>query len=95
MDANPNAPAFPPMHDPRSHEFGLTKRELIAALAMQGFLSNPHVAEKYKGHIHVDVVSMIALRAVEYTDALLAELSKPTLTPAQLAEGDYTSRMGS
>lgn len=43
---------------------GLTKRELYAAMAMQGQIGEPKFAEA------------IARRAVIYADALLAELAK-------------------
>jgi hypothetical protein len=33
-----NPPAFPPMHDPNTHEFGMTLRDYFAAKALQGFL---------------------------------------------------------
>jgi hypothetical protein len=36
-----NPPAFPPMHDPNTHEFGMTLRDYFAAKAMQGLLSDP------------------------------------------------------
>lgn len=42
---------------------GLTKRELIAAMAMQGFAANPQGND-------------IARAAVRWADALLAELAK-------------------
>ena len=32
-------PAFPPMHDPNTHEFGMTLRDYFAAKAMQGYIS--------------------------------------------------------
>jgi hypothetical protein len=35
-----NPPAFPPMHDPNTHEFGMTLRDYFAAKAMQGFMAN-------------------------------------------------------
>lgn len=48
----------------------LTKRELFAAMAMQGIMSNPQGWEMS----NTDVASM----AVELSDALIAELSKGT-----------------
>lgn len=38
-----NPPAFPPMHDPNTHEFGMTLRDYFAAQAMQGFLATVKV----------------------------------------------------
>ena len=46
---------------------GLTKRELFAAMAMQGMLSRP-------GLVICDVI--VAAACVESADALLAELAK-------------------
>jgi hypothetical protein len=57
---------------------GLSKRELIAAMAMQGLLScydaqvdMQHSDPRYNGHNFKEVV---AVNAVEFTDALLKEL---------------------
>jgi hypothetical protein len=47
---------------------GLTKRELLAALAMQGMLRGEYDA----------AYGVIAVRACEAADALLAELAKET-----------------
>jgi|APGre2960657404_1045060.scaffolds.fasta_scaffold421138_2 ribosomal protein L16 Arg81 hydroxylase len=35
-----NPPAFPPMHDPNTHEFGMTLRDYFAAKAMQAYSSD-------------------------------------------------------
>ena len=34
-----NPPAFPPMHDPNTHEFGMTLRDYFAAKAMQAVIT--------------------------------------------------------
>jgi hypothetical protein len=34
-----NQPAFPPMHDPNTHEFGMTLRDYFAAKAMQAVIT--------------------------------------------------------
>lgn len=48
---------------------GLTKRELFAAMAMQGMLSSwPADSKFYPEHT--------AQRAIEFADALIAELAK-------------------
>ena len=65
---------------------GLTKREYFAGLAMQGMLAN--IDQSY-GEPNVNAASMefalkrqqqlindVAIKAVEYSDALLAELDK-------------------
>ena len=49
---------------------GLTKRELFAAMAMQGIASNPNAAT-------TEGPDVVAGAAVEAADALLAELAKP------------------
>lgn len=46
---------------------GLTKRELFAAMAMQGFAADPKVAAPAAG---------VAQLAVKWADALLTELEK-------------------
>lgn len=66
-----NAPAFatPSVELPECIEpgqIGLTKRELFAAMAMQGMLADGAV----------DIASTLAKLSVAYADALLAELSK-------------------
>ena len=52
-------------------EPGLTKRELFAAMAMQGMLSNPAICDMTSGE-----ASQVALWANQCADALLAELAK-------------------
>jgi hypothetical protein len=42
-----NPPAFPPMHDPNTHEFGMTLRDYMAAKAMQGLM-----AGRWKSDMH-------------------------------------------
>ena len=61
-------PAFP-IHGPL-FATGLTKRELFAAMAMQGIASNPNAAI-------IEGPDVVAGAAVEAADALLAELAKP------------------
>lgn len=85
---NSEQPAFPHMvieTDPidgstiRNIEFdGLTKREYFAAMAMQGLLSNGAIREIYSGNNGCAVPSGIAQLSLDYSDALLAELEKPT-----------------
>ena len=50
---------------------GLTKRELFAAMAMQGLAAVPLQGESPSGAVKSDVE-----RAVKYADALIAELAK-------------------
>lgn len=49
---------------------GLTKREYFAAMAMQGW-----IACQYDGFTGDE--NAVALKAVKYADAVLAELDKP------------------
>jgi len=51
-------------------EFGLTKRELFAAMAMQGILENRAYYERSLGGKSVEGY------AVHYADRLIAELNK-------------------
>ena len=51
-------------------EGGLTKRELFAAMAMQGELASDD------GAFYLDNESLLASRSVRYADALIAELNK-------------------
>lgn len=67
-----NQPAHPfaEHNDDGSHYYdhaGLTKRELIAAMAMQGFASDPNCTGN---------VQSVAECAVKWADCLLAELAK-------------------
>ena len=65
---NDNAPAYPGLG--YLAPSGLTKRELFAAMAMQGIASNPNAAT-------IEGPDVVAGAAVEAADALLAELAKP------------------
>ena len=70
---NGNEPAFamPPVHSVElgmmlSHgNLGLTKRELLAARAMQGMVGDNNLSTE-----------IVAAWSVQYADALLAELAK-------------------
>jgi hypothetical protein len=59
--------AYPSHPDQYLPEFGLSKREKIAAMALQGLLANPN--------LHAGQES-IEWWAVKHADALLKELSK-------------------
>jgi len=60
---NPDHAVYPLVEVPLT--IGLTKRELFAAMAMQGMLSSPEV--RYKN---------ISIDSVEIADALIKELNK-------------------
>ena len=61
-------------------EWGLTKRELFAAMAMQGMLAQ--VDAESSPHTWDVVPETAAAGAVRCADALLAELAKPQeITP--------------
>jgi hypothetical protein len=70
---NTEQPAFPPIHDPNTHAFGLTKREYFAAMAMQGLLSLPFEGMAFEQSEHG---AATARKALKHADALLAELEK-------------------
>lgn len=64
------------------HSFGLSKRELIAALALQGLLSTE---EEYL--LRPDECDRVAQRAVHFADALIHQLNEivdPTSVPPRL-----------
>lgn len=65
----PNPWDFFATRKPRLASDGLTKRELFAAMAMQGLLSDPNYNE---------TPTRMAASCVRAADALIAELSKPT-----------------
>lgn len=52
----------------------LTKRELFAAMAMQGMAANP--ADNYLAEVDGKIVNVTSKYAVEYADTLIAELNK-------------------
>ncbi|WP_440984946.1 hypothetical protein ACQHIH_16170 [Xanthomonas sontii] len=54
----------------------LTKRELIAAMAMQGWISAAPMLNGDNARGTFEHGSRIAIAAVNYADALLAELDK-------------------
>lgn len=70
---NSSESAFPyvavPYQSEHTNNPGLTKRELIAAMAMQGLLAN-------MGSQDNALTTNIARWAVDYADALLIELEK-------------------
>lgn len=70
MSAYGNHPAFP-NESASGRYFGLTKRELFAAMALQGILAN----QKYDPPRRQKLSGM-AIDAVAAADALIAELAK-------------------
>lgn len=62
---NSEAQAFPVAWGSAPPILGMTKREYFAAMAMQGMTSNNSIT-----------VETVAAWAVQYADALLAELGK-------------------
>lgn len=72
---NREAPAYP-VHADTISGIGLTKRELIAAMALQGILSNHWRLNDYKNNIDAMGAEMAGKQAVLYADALLIELEK-------------------
>lgn len=77
MSAYGNHPAFP-NESAAGRYFGLTKRELIAAMAMQGMDLGPHSyspADLERKQPEKDA-EKVAMAAVRIADALIAELAK-------------------
>ena len=54
-----NTPAFPPMHDPNTHEFGMTLRDYFAAKAMQAVLASKS-AEEYTDQDIAKIAYMVS-----------------------------------
>lgn len=75
MSKNQNQSAYPITTERYEPEFGLTKRELFAAMALQGLLANPHTFAA-SSIMLTDGVSLADV-AVNQADELLAELGKP------------------
>jgi hypothetical protein len=67
----------PNLHDDENFN-GLTKREHFAAMAMQGFLSNPWQAKTLDelGESSRQQMQTVAQASLAMADALLAELEK-------------------
>lgn len=91
---NPNDPAFSMAAGPlltedgitrpiHPEEYGLTKREWFAGLAMQGLLANLYASvqgsrllNKLENKPEENTCQVISRNAVLFADALIAELSK-------------------
>jgi hypothetical protein len=75
MSKNGSEPAYPVIGAPGSPEDypGLSKRELIAAMAMQGLLANPFYAQEMQS---CNCSGSTHSAAVYHADQLLAELEK-------------------
>jgi hypothetical protein len=69
-----NSFAFPSSPEKYNPEFGLTKRELIAAMAMQGMLASVGISEDRKS---------IAEWAVSQADALIERLNADPVAGAK------------
>lgn len=76
MTTNPESSAFPYLYGEEiASEEGLTKRELFAAMAMQGILANP--ANDYVKRNDLDEgVGVITFDAVTCADALVERLNE-------------------
>lgn len=68
---NKDYPAYPVVAGNTVEAIGLTKRELMAAMAMQGFCANSNVGWSTKG-----TVNNIVESSVHIADSLLDELNK-------------------
>jgi hypothetical protein len=67
MKGNDNA--FPSSPDRYEPEFGLTKRELIAAMAMKGLLANPEMAHAISRGLIAKMASSEADNLIHYLNA--------------------------
>ena len=59
---------FHAMDNSRTTNWGISRRDWLAGLAMQGFLSQPHLMELTKNEL--------AIHAYEIADAMIAEGKK-------------------
>jgi hypothetical protein len=66
---NGNDAAYPLEIATGQYNSGLTKREIFAAMAMQGLLAKPEEGRQFPIHINV-------AEAIEYADELIRQLSK-------------------
>jgi hypothetical protein len=93
MERNENEPAYPEqLIQNRDGQFmrassfadvgGLTKRELIAAMAMQGILSNNEFGKQMRQSTDLIVGDTVSRLSLQCADALLAALA----TSANLKE---------
>ena len=76
---NPDSNAFPTPEKVWGDQHGLTKRELFAAMAMQGVIGNATLAKVLNqgaAEFGKDAAGFTAQLAREFADALIAELSK-------------------
>jgi hypothetical protein len=64
---------------PDEHNYGLTKAELFAAMALQGLLANPAIATQQVIHGEIgqkgDPMRVLAVRAAYLAQSLLEELT--------------------
>jgi hypothetical protein len=76
-----NNPAFPIAWHPEMAwdysraEMGLSKRELIAAMAMQGLISTMKEGDRFFPNLR-QTGQLVVEASVKYADALLEELAK-------------------
>jgi len=82
---NKNTPAYPlvePGNEQESVSTGLTKREKIAAMAMQALIGNWEasctICEKDSRYNGENFKEVVAINSAEFADALLAELDDKT-----------------
>ena len=73
MSTEPNRTIHPVKMDAHYSEFGLTKREYFAAMAMQGILARP---DTYGHKSRQDFLTSHTSIAVELADQLIIELNK-------------------
>ena len=61
--------AFPPVHDPKTHESGMSLRDYFAAKALQGLLSDPDTGPEDE---NLDAfIKDAAVASYQYADAML------------------------
>lgn len=86
---NKQQSAFPLVAERHEPEFGLSKRELIAAMCPQGILANPSLTQMVTNSSNsFTIIGTTRAGAVKvaaaHADALLCELEKPTNEPVEV-----------
>ena len=79
MSDKNGGPAFPPHWDPKTHPSGMALRDYFAAKAMHQFLSGAVLPVGFDAS---EQLAMIAARAYETADAMLAAAPSNPHSPA-------------
>ena len=73
MNQQNGGPAFPPVHDPETHCFGMSLRDYFAAKALAAMLGN---SDKEGANRGAQGLKVFPTYAYEWADAMLSERAK-------------------